>query len=131
MFIHCAVPFIISGLPVVEAAGRHAVFTITFEMFRPPSVRLSVVDTAIVEVEVTTVQGNAISPIRSTARFPNALTTQIRITNLDPDTDYHYRVRVLTSDASSALEIPRAVEGNFTSGSELGISCIIICHWYV
>ena len=117
----------------MEAAGRHAVFTIAFEMFRPPSVRLSVIDTAIVEVEVTTVQGegDAISPIRSTARFPNALTTQIRITNLDPDTDYHYRVRVWTSDASSAVEIPRAVEGDFTSGSELGISCIFICHWYI
>ena len=116
------VPLIISGQPTVEQVGRNATFTVTFAAIESSSVTFDIVSTAVVELEVTPAQGSAACPGRNTtmfpADFPNVRTTQILITNLAPGTEYQYRVRVLTSIDSNAVEIPRAVNGIFTSDPE-------------
>jgi len=60
------------------------------------------------------------------ADFPNVQSTQILVSDLTSDAKYHYRVRVLTSTASNAVEIPRAISGTFTSSSEAGMNISII-----
>lgn len=126
------VPLIISGQPTVEPVGPKATFTVTFATIQSSSVTFDVVRTAVVELVVTATQGNATFTTRNTtlfpADFPRVQTTQILITNLTPDTEYHYRVRVQTSAASNAVEIPRAVTGTFTSSSELKLISGTVLH---
>lgn len=126
LYIQFTVPSIISGQPTVELVGRNATFTVTFATIESSSVTFNVVSTAVIELEVTATQGNAFYLSRNTmvfpADFPNIQATQLLITNLVPGTEYLYCVRVLTSNASNAMEIPRAVYGTFMSNPELKIS---------
>ena len=53
------------------------------------------------------------------SEFPSVRTVHILITDLTFNTEYSYRIRVLTSNASDAVEIPRAVSGTFRSRPEV------------
>lgn len=116
----------------MELVGLNTIFTVTFATIESSSVTFNVVSTAVVELEVTATQGNAVCLDRNTtvfpADFPNIQATQLLITNLAPGTEYHYRVRVLTSNASNAMEIPRAVYGTFMSNPELNLIPGIVFH---
>ena len=124
--VQLTVPFIISGDPTVRNVGNSALFTITFATIDSHSVTFDIVNTAIVEVIYwNAVQQDASNSSRNTtmfpADFPNVQSTQILVSGLKSDTKYNYRVRVLTSTASNAVDIPRAIGGTFTSSSEAGM----------
>jgi len=110
-------PFIISGQPTVDPVGLNATFNVTFATIESSSVTFNVVSTAVVEVNVssggTLIQQNATS---FPANFPRNRTAQILITNLQYDTPYNYTIRVLSTNASNAVVIPRMVTGNFRTG---------------
>ena len=108
----------------MKAVGQNATISIIFVAIAAPSVMFDVVSTAVIDVAYwNTVQGDAnnLSHSSSTfpADFPSVRTVQILITDLTINTEYSYRVRVLTSSASNAVEIPRAINGTFRSSPDV------------
>jgi len=108
----------------VELDGENATFTVTFATI--PSVTFNVVNTAIVEINITARREDA-DLIRETTAFPpdfpRVTTTQILITNLTQGTEYRYTVRVLTtSNYFTAVVIPSVVTGTFpmTTQADIG-----------
>ena len=129
IFIYIVPPGIISGQPTVKTGGETATFTITFATIQ--LVTFDVVSTAVVEINVTAIQGNA-DPIRETVtfppNFPRVTTTPILITNLTQGTEYNYTVRVLTtSNYITAMVIPEIVSGTFTMTTQGIYVEIFVC----
>ena len=119
-----AVPFVIPGDPTVKVVGQNATIVVIIATIDLPTVTFDVVDTAVIDVAYwNTAQGDTGNPSHSRvmfpSEFPSVRTVHILISDLTFNTEYSYRVRVLTSNASNAVEIPRAVSGTFRSSPEV------------